>query len=210
MLCHVSCVMCPWMLDHCKDTDSCLGHMGIVCCKAAAVEHNHQQADYLALWGVLKPSGTAAINPHDQHPTCICIIDMLPVCVEFAGSNGSKSSSNSSCLLGNGEFLILQALLAYFRVLFVSSKSASQEDMQLMRMVSALPPRLSCSNLVNLESLQEERKQIIGCKFSTSGHPPRACCQPGTCCMQRAVPRRYPKRSWGLVYAPSSNKRAFL
>jgi hypothetical protein len=42
-----------------------------------------------------------------------------------------------------GVFLMRQALLAYFKVLFVSSKSASQLDMQLISTVKALPPRLS-------------------------------------------------------------------
>jgi 3-methyladenine DNA glycosylase AlkC len=53
--------------------------------------------------------------------------------------------------------LILQALLAYLSVELVSSKSASQEEMHEMSTVSALPPRLSCSSRVSLESLQQKQ-----------------------------------------------------
>lgn len=44
-------------------------------------------------------------------------------------------------------------LLAYLSVLFVSSKSASQLEIQLISTVSAFPPKLSCSSRVSLESL---------------------------------------------------------
>jgi len=49
-------------------------------------------------------------------------------------------------------------LLAYFRVLLVSSKSASQLEMQLISTVSAFPPKLSCRSRVNLESLQAQQQ----------------------------------------------------
>lgn len=42
-------------------------------------------------------------------PTCICVIDMVPVEL-LTGSSGSRSSSSSSCLLGSGWFLMRQAL----------------------------------------------------------------------------------------------------
>jgi hypothetical protein len=84
---------------------------------------------------------------------------LLPLAVAFAGSSGSRSSSSSSCLLGSGLFLMQQARFAYLSVELVSSKSASQEEMHEMSTVSALPPRLSCSSRVSLESLQAATAQ---------------------------------------------------
>eukprot|EP00951_Prasinocladus_malaysianus_P004870 scaffold34459_cov45-Prasinocladus_malaysianus.AAC.1 len=48
--------------------------------------------------------------------------------------------------LDSGWFLILQARLAYCRVLKDSSKSLSDGLMQLMRVVRELPPSESCSS----------------------------------------------------------------
>lgn len=45
------------------------------------------------------------------------------------------------------------ARFAYFRVLQVSSKSFSDELMQVMTTVKLFPPKESCSILVSLESL---------------------------------------------------------
>lgn len=46
--------------------------------------------------------------------------------------------------MGSGVFLMWHARFAYFSVLFVSSKSVSQGEMQEMRTVRELPPIESC------------------------------------------------------------------
>lgn len=100
-------------------------------------------------------------------------MDMLPPFVPLVGTSGSRSSSSSSWLLATGVFLILQALLAYLSVLLVSSKSASHEDMQEISTVRALPPKLSCSSRVSLESLQHQQDQHLyqQQQMQTSGTP---------------------------------------
>lgn len=103
---------------------------------------------------------------------------MLPVCGVFAGSNGRRSSSSSNCLFCKGMFLILHARFAYLRVLFVSSKSASQDEIQLIKMVRAVPPKLSCSSLVSLESLQDS---MCDCRSRTTDNESRAVAKSALC-----------------------------
>lgn len=68
-----------------------------------------------------------------------------------SGTAGNKSSSNITYLLGSGVFLILHARLAYFNVLFVSSKSISLGDIHVIRAVKEDPPRESESRRVSFD-----------------------------------------------------------
>lgn len=61
------------------------------------------------------------------------------------GAAGRRSSSIIRKRFGSGTFWMLHARFAYFSVLFVSSKSASDGEMHVMSTVSELPPSESCT-----------------------------------------------------------------
>ena len=67
----------------------------------------------------------------------------------------------TSSLLVIALVLIFLALLAYFRLLIVSSNCEEAGEILLIITVLQLPPKLSFSNLVNFESLYGTKKPFL-------------------------------------------------